>query len=150
MTESVDFTEQLTSLFESQPLAVLATSKGQSPYTSLVAFAATGDCSRLIIATTRTTRKYANISGNPNISLLIDNRSNHVNDFRDAIAVTVVGTAAEVTETEKETLLPVYLNRHPHLQDFVLAPSCALLVIQVEIYYLVSSFQNVNQLRMIP
>ncbi|MBN2333136.1 MAG: pyridoxamine 5'-phosphate oxidase family protein [Deltaproteobacteria bacterium] len=142
--------EQLTFLFQSQPLAVLATSNNNAPYTSLVAFAATEDLTRLLVATMRTSRKYANLDINPHVSLLIDNRSNRVEDFRDAIAVTTVGTATEATDTEKEEFLPLYLARHPLLKTFVLDPSCALLVVRVQTYYLVSHFQSVVQLSMLP
>lgn len=150
MSESAAFMEQLTFLFQSQPLAVLATSNNNAPYTSLVAFAATEDLTRLLVATMRTSRKYANLDINPHVSLLIDNRSNRVEDFRDAIAVTTVGTATEATDTEKEEFLPLYLARHPLLKTFVLDPSCALLVVRVQTYYLVSHFQSVVQLSMLP
>lgn len=149
MSESATFMEQIEPLFNSQPLAVLATSSDNSPYTSLVAFAATDDLTRLIFATMRTTRKYTNLSNNPNVSLLIDNRSNQAEDFHDAIAVTVVGTVTEATEIEREQFLPLYLARHPLLKAFVLDPSCTLLMVQVKTYYLVSQFQSVMQLNMI-
>lgn len=144
MTTSTEFRDQLKELFASQQLAVLATDAGGRPYTSLVAFAATDDQTRLIFATTRATRKFSNLRENPHVSLLIDSRSNQVADFRNAVAVTALGTVSEAFDAERERLLAIYLARHPHLASFAKAPSCALLQVSVRQYYLVSRFQNVT------
>ena len=109
MTTQTEFEHRLRDLFSDQPLAVLATDAGGRPYTSLVAFAAASDLTRLLFATTRATRKFANILENPRVSLLIDNRANEVSDFRNAVAVTVLGTAAEVSGDEKAPLAALYL-----------------------------------------
>jgi hypothetical protein len=58
--------ETIQSLFDAQP------------YASLMAFAATDDLKRLLFATERNTRKYANLVSNPRAALLVDNRSNQV------------------------------------------------------------------------
>ena len=150
MTTSTEFRDQLKQLFASQQLAVLATDAGGRPYTSLVAFAATEDQTRLIFATTRATRKFSNLMENPHVSLLIDSRSNQVADFRNAVAVTALGTAAEVVDAERARLLALYLARHPHLASFAKAPSCALLQVSVRQYYLVSRFQNVTVWEILP
>ena len=140
----------LRELFAGQKLAVLATDDGDSPYTSLVAFAAADDLGRLLFATARSTRKYANIVRNPKVSLLVDNRENDPADFREAVAVTVLGRAAEVSEIERERLLPGYLAKHPDLAEFVAAPSCALMAAAVTSYLIASRFQDVTELRMAP
>jgi hypothetical protein len=79
----------------------------------------------------------------PRISLLIDNRSNRVSDFHEAMAVTAIGLAEEVQGPEKDNLLKVYLAKHPHLEDFVMSPTCALMQVEVKRYYVVSRFQHV-------
>jgi heme iron utilization protein len=117
------------------------------PYASLVVFAATQDLKSLLFATTRATRKYDNLSHDPRVALLIDSRSNLNSDIHGAIAVTATGIAEEVGEKEKEALLKIYLAKHPHLKDFVHSPTCALLRVKVETYYLVSKFQKVFELR---
>lgn len=138
--------EDLKALFQSQSLAVLATQSHGYPYASLVAFVATEDLKYLLFATGRATRKYANISADSRVAMLIDNRSNQVADFRLAMAVTARGTAEEFQGTEKETLLEAYLAKHPHLREFVKAPSCAFLRISVETYFVVNRFQHVVEL----
>jgi nitroimidazol reductase NimA-like FMN-containing flavoprotein (pyridoxamine 5'-phosphate oxidase superfamily) len=146
MEKTSQLKEFLKDLFASQRLAVLATqSKGQ-PYGNLVAFVATNDLKRLLFATTRATRKYANISENPRVSMVIDNRSNRENDFHQAAAVTVTGVVKEVEGLGKGPLLRLYLSKHPYLKDFVSSPTCALLRMHVETYYVVRQFQNVMEL----
>ena len=136
----------LKELFASQPLAVLATEDAGQPYASLVAFAATEDLEYLLFATTRSTRKYANLLAESRVALLVDNRSNQDSDFHNAVAVTATGRAEEVEAHEKDTLLGLYLAKHPHLSEFVTSPTCALLKVTVDTYYTVRRFQNVMEL----
>jgi len=138
----------LSELLQSQPLAVLATHNRGQPYGSLVAFATTRDLDYLIFSTTRSTRKFNNLSEDPRVAMVIDNRSNHPSDLRFARAVTATGRAAEISKDASEGFLEIYLSKHPHLEDFVASPSSALLKIRVEVYYLVTRFQNVVELHL--
>jgi nitroimidazol reductase NimA-like FMN-containing flavoprotein (pyridoxamine 5'-phosphate oxidase superfamily) len=133
----------LRKLLNSQPLAVLSTQKRGQPYASLVAFASSNDLKFLFFATTRSTRKYANLKGDSRAALLVDNRSNKASDFRCAMAATATGTAAEVNPGARENVLDLYLAKHPHLKDFVHSPTCALCEIKVQTYFVVTRFQNV-------
>lgn len=145
--ENTEYVKQrLRELFASQRLAVVSTNNKGQPYASLVGFVATEDLKHLIFATARTTRKYANLTDNSHVAMLIDSRSNQDTDFHAAIAATATGIAEEVTGVERDQLLPYYLEKHPHLVDFVNAPSCALIRMKVNCYYLVSRFQNVVEL----
>ena len=137
-------------LAAAQRFAVLATHAGGQPYTSLVAVAATLDLTGLLLATTRATRKFANLSADPRVALLIDSRSNKKIDFEEAAALTAVGQAREVAEAAREALLEVYLAKHPHLERFVRSPTCAFLKVEVEVYYLVRRFQEVMQWHLKP
>jgi nitroimidazol reductase NimA-like FMN-containing flavoprotein (pyridoxamine 5'-phosphate oxidase superfamily) len=94
--------EFLKDLFSSQRLAVLATQNRRQPYGNLVAFMATDDLKHLLFATTRATRKFANILKNPKIAMVVDNRSNQESDFHQAAAVTATGVVKEVVGAEKE------------------------------------------------
>ena len=145
-----ELSDQLRELFRSQPLAVLSTHERGQPYCSLIAFACTDDLKSLVFATTRSTRKYANIEGDSRVSLLIDNRSNMVKDFHEAMAVTAMGRAGEILDEEKDVFLSLYLGKHPHLEDFVMSPSCALVRVVINTYVVVSRFQHVMMLHMKP
>jgi nitroimidazol reductase NimA-like FMN-containing flavoprotein (pyridoxamine 5'-phosphate oxidase superfamily) len=140
----------LRGLFASQRLAVLATQEKGNPYTNLVAFSSSKNLKELFFATTRSTRKYANIEAHPRAAMLIDNRSNQVNDFRQAMAVTATGKIEEVNKKRAKNILSAYLAKHPHLESFVVSPSCALLRLRVDVYYLVNRFQNVIEVHVKP
>ena len=128
--------------------AVLSTNRQDHPYASLVGFVATDDAKHLIFATARSTRKYENLTNNSRVAMLIDSRSNQTIDFHEAIAATAIGTVEEVTGNEREKLLELYLHKHPHLIDFVKAPTCALIRMKVDCYYVVSRFQHVVELHL--
>jgi nitroimidazol reductase NimA-like FMN-containing flavoprotein (pyridoxamine 5'-phosphate oxidase superfamily) len=138
---------EIKELLGSQSLGVLATQNRGQSYTSLVAFASSDDLRSLFFATTRSTRKYANLSGESRVAMLVDNRSNEASDFRWAKAVTAVGKAEELEPQRSKELLAIYLAKHPHLEDFVSSPSCAFLRIRVSIYYMVTRFQNVMEIK---
>ena len=145
--------KQLTVLQElcrSQPLAALATDAGTHPYLNLVAVAVTDDLRHLYFATPRATRKWANLTRNPRVSLLLDNRTNQVSDFRRAVAATIFGSAQEINDTTRDEGLIIYLSRHPHLADFVASPTCALFQVQIDRIYLVTRFQNVMEFHLTP
>jgi nitroimidazol reductase NimA-like FMN-containing flavoprotein (pyridoxamine 5'-phosphate oxidase superfamily) len=139
----------LKDLFSSQPLAVLASQGNGQPYGNLVAFAATDDLKFLLFATARATRKYANITKDPRVAMVIDSRTNQKVDFQKAVAVTATGIVEKVKGAEKNHLLGLYLLKHPHLKKFVTSPSCALLRVKVDTYYVVRRFQKVMALDMI-
>ena len=147
MKEKDQIREIILELCSSQKLGVLGTHQGGQPYGSLVAFAATSDLKNFVFATTRATRKFANLRSDPRVSMLLDNRSNRVADFRKAVAATALGRAKEARGKERGNLSKIYLAKHPHLKDFVSSPTCALVKMRVEVYYLVWRFQNVLEWR---
>lgn len=140
--------QEIRELLESQKLAVLATHGQGQPYTSLVAFSSSSDLQEIYFATSRTTRKFDNITANPKVSLLVDSRSNDVSDFHLARAATALGEASEADDPERQRIARLLLTKHPHLNDFVQSPTSAMLRVRVKTYYLVSSFQKVRELHM--
>jgi len=146
LKEELELEEVIRELFSSQRLAVLGTQRGGQPYANLVAFAASDDLKSIFFATARATRKYANIEADSRVTVLIDNRSNQEADFSKAAAVTATGRAQEVRDSERELVTAAYLAKHPMLEEFVRSPSCAILKLQVETYFLVRRFQNVMEL----
>ena len=145
MNNNVESNDILQKLCAGQPFAVLATDAGSGPYASLVAVSITPDLRQLFFATLRDTRKWANLTGHRHVSLLIDNRSNQVADFSRAAAATILGIAEELSGTDLETGLTIFLGRHPNLAEFTASPSCALFRVQLSSIYLVTRFQNVME-----
>lgn len=126
-------------------MAVVATHTAGRPYANLVAFAESADVRHLFFATARSTRKFENLSADCRVALLIDSRQNREGDFHEAAAVTVMGSAGEVAVAEKGLALKLYLAKHPYLEEFVRAPTCALFKVHVQKYVLVRNFQNVME-----
>lgn len=149
MTDTAEMQKILQELLNSQRLAVLATlmsDQRSRPYSNLIAFAATDDLKEILFATTRATRKFANLTKDPRVSLLIDNRRNQETDFGAASAVTVLGTAGEVLGPERDAYLQLFLKKHPYLEEFVTAPTCALIRVKVEKFIMVTQFQEVREI----
>ena len=138
----------LRKLLGSQRLAVLATHRGGQPHASLVGFAASEDLKRIVFATPKSTRKYANLKADGRVAMLIDSRSHRVSDFKKAAAVTVVGRIREVKRKKGSRFAELFLRKHRHLAEFVASGATALMVVDVERYSVVTSFQDVAEIRM--
>jgi uncharacterized protein YhbP (UPF0306 family) len=148
MQDSQETLALIRNLLESQKLAVLSTQKHGQPYCNLIAIAATDDLKYLFFATTRATRKYANLMADSRVAVLVDNRRNDPADFAEAAAVTALGKAWELQGVERQQALKVYLGKHPYLEEFAAAPTCALLQIRVDKYIAVTRFQEVREIQM--
>ncbi len=134
---------RLEEMLQAQRLAVLSTSDPESaPYSNLVSFAAL-DAGRILFATTRTTRKFANLEADNRIALLVDSRRNEEADFHEALAATALGRAVELSGEERERGIAAYAAKFPFLEEFIRAPSCSLFRVDVEKWIVVTRFQNV-------
>jgi nitroimidazol reductase NimA-like FMN-containing flavoprotein (pyridoxamine 5'-phosphate oxidase superfamily) len=136
----------IRSLLASQKLGVLATNQEGHPYTSLVGFAFSEDLRQLFFATKKASRKFANLQTDPRVSLLVDSRSENSENFGEIAAVSVFGTAREVTGLERQKLVAAYLDQHPELQEFAQSPNCVLVRIKVRRYALVRHLVDVGEL----
>ena len=138
--------DHIDELLSGQRLATLSTCNAEGhPYASLVAFDADPDLSGVIFATSRATRKFANLSHEARAAMLVDNSGNIKSDIYAAMAVTVLGVATELTGTRQEAAVARYILKHPHMAKFVQAPSTAVLRLAVDVYYLVNRFQKVME-----
>jgi nitroimidazol reductase NimA-like FMN-containing flavoprotein (pyridoxamine 5'-phosphate oxidase superfamily) len=137
----------LRELFKSQLFAALATQQSGRPYSNLIAFISTEDLKNILFITGRETAKYANLLSNDFVSVLVDNRTNHDSDFRNAIAVTAVGSAEEEKDIRRENLLQLYLVKHHSMEKFAYSPASVLFSIKVKKYFVVRNFQEVVELK---
>ena len=138
--------DQIATLLSEQRLATLSTcSAAGQPYASLIAFDAEPDLTGVAFATSRATRKFANLTANARAALLIENSRNLKSDIYEAMAVTVLGTVSEISGEPLAAVLARYTRKHPHLAQFVQAPSTAVLRLTVDVYYLVNRFQKVME-----
>ncbi len=143
----MEIKKKIIRLLASQQLAVLSTQSDGQPYSSLMAFAFTPELANIVVATGKSTRKHQNILQESRVSLLIDNRSNSENDFHAAMAVSVIGKAQLINNSERPGYEKIYLQRHPSLENFLASPTTAFVRIAVSHYVLVSRFQDVMEYR---
>jgi hypothetical protein len=98
--------------------------------------------------TPRTTRKFANLTTDNRVAVMVNSSTNETSDFHQAISVTAVGKAQVISGSDQEMALRHYLAKHPHLEEFVRSPSCALVRVAVDSYYMVKNFQHVMELHL--
>ncbi len=146
MTYGQEIKDEIRNLFVSRKLAVLSTHQNGQPYASLVAFAGRESLKEIFFITSRTTRKFLNLSADPRVAILINSSSNMESDFHKAVSVTAMGTAGEINGPEKDQILVQFLAKHPYLESFATSPTCALVGIAVTQYVLVKNFQQVMEL----
>jgi len=148
MLSNDQFRKRLTELFRSQNLATLATHNNGQPYASLVAFHASQDLRHICFVTPTTTRKFANLTADNRVAVMVNSSTNQESDFHQAISVTATGKTEIIAGPDKKLILEKYLAKHPHLEEFVRSPSCALVQVAVGSYYMVRNFQNVMELHL--
>ena len=145
MTHREDIKKHIRELFIGQKLAVLSTHRSGQPYASLVAFVGKEDLKEIFFVTSRSTRKHANLLADSRVALLINSSTNVDADFHEAVSVTALGNAEEIGGDEKKDVLKRYLAKHPYLEAFANAPTCALIGVKITSYVLVKNFQHVME-----
>lgn len=143
--ENTDHKKILQTLLGSQKLGVLATTCGDVPHTSIVAFSCSANLEFVYFGTPIATIKFRNIEKNPRVQLLIDNRQNLAVDFSFAAAASVIGEAEILVAEKRNEAHSCLLKKHPELSQFFAAPTCALVKIKVEKFSLVTRFQEVSE-----
>jgi general stress protein 26 len=146
MNNNAELKNIVRDIFASQSLAVLATEKENSPYINLVAFIADKNLKWLVFATNRSTRKFENIMSNPRVALLIDNRCKYDFDTNRTVVISVLGKAEGLLNFEKAKIREQYLDKHPHLKDFIASSDCAFVKVKIDKYIIVQKFQEVSEL----
>jgi uncharacterized protein YhbP (UPF0306 family) len=145
MSQEASTRNAVHKLLRQQQLGTLSTVGEDAPYASLVAFAVSDDDHHLYFVTPRATRKFANISANARVAMLVNSSINRPEDFHEAVAVTAIGSANPVYPPELESIRNHYLVKHPYLETFAHSPSCEMVCIRVERYIMVERFQNVTE-----
>ena len=148
MADYQEIKKQIQELFVKQKLAVLSTHHSGQPYASLIAFVGKEDLKEIFFITSRTTRKFENLSMDSRVALLINSSMNMESDFHEAVSVTALGTAKEIHGIEKHEILGRYLTKHPYLEAFATSPTCAVVGVTITTYVMVKNFQQVMELHM--
>ncbi len=134
--------EAIRQLLQKEQFAALSTAKEDKPYINLVAFSGTDDLSLIIFCTPRKTRKYENLQHNPRVALLVENSRNQAVDLTQAMALTAIGRAVFTTAVQDPESANRFLDKHPHMKQFVYDSATVLVRVCVEKYVLVKNFQD--------
>ena len=127
--------ETIRALVQQRDICVLATTEADRPHCSLMAYVVDQDCRTIYLATHRDTRKYRNLVRNPNVSLLIDNRSDGVRAKTKALTVAGVCTPME-NKALRSRIEGRMLTTHPHLKAFLAHPDAVIVSVRVVSYLL--------------
>ena len=139
--------EKIREMIRRNDLAVLATSHEDRPHCSLMAYMPDNDCSRIYLLTLKDSRKFANISRNPCVSLLIDTRNSH--EPREAFkALTISGTCAPEDSPDQESLQQELVKRHPQVRELAAKPDCVLLVVHIISFLLLDGVSNAHYIEL--
>lgn len=148
--DPTELRELLRRLLAAERFAVLATGREGQPYANLVAFAPGESLATLFFLTPRTTRKYENLKRDPRVALLVADSRNRPEDLAAATAVTGIGEARELAGEGRSAAVARFLARHPALEEFAQAPTCAVFAVAIRRYLLVRRFQEVTEITLAP
>lgn len=134
-------------IINNEQFCVLASVSDNQCHTSLISFVASEDLSKIVFATPIKTKKYNYIKDNTAVSLLFDNRSKGISNINDLVALNVIGNAKILKDSQDIDLWSkLLIEKHQYLKDFIMANTSALILIEVEKYSYVTSFQKVSEL----
>ncbi|EFI35684.1 pyridoxamine 5'-phosphate oxidase-related FMN-binding protein [Desulfonatronospira thiodismutans ASO3-1] len=139
--------ETIKEIIHQNDLAVLATSHEDRPHCSLMAYVPDSDCTRIYLLTLKDSRKFANISRNPYVSLLVDTRDPH-EPRKDYKALTISGTCAPADTTEQEKLRQDMVKQHPQLKELADKPDCVLLVVNINSFLLLDGVSTAHYIEL--
>ena len=138
--------DRIERLVDEQPYAVLCVQGGGQPYGALVAFVFSDDLRHAVFATPVATRKYRSLTECDHVALVIDNRSQKMDELMEVEAVTATGRSQLIErDGEFDRWAALLVRRHPYLKSFVKAPSCALFRVDIVRFLHVVRFQEVRQ-----
>ncbi len=144
--EAKSLENDIRKLCESQPFAVLATQGKSITNTSLISFAVSSDLKNIVFATPIRTEKFDLISGEENVSILVDDRSLQQDKINEISALTIIGKGRILSE--KSQIMKwgnLLTEKHSNLKPFVEAQTTSIILIQVVHYHFVKKFQEVSE-----
>jgi nitroimidazol reductase NimA-like FMN-containing flavoprotein (pyridoxamine 5'-phosphate oxidase superfamily) len=130
-----DMLAKIKDLILRKDSCVLATTDGETPHCSLMAYVPGDSGEQLFLVTSSASRKYQNIRRRPRVSLLIDTRGELQREFTQA--VTVTGTCDILQDTAKIAQIKAdFIRQHPDLGDFIGKDDIAVMCVQVDFFLL--------------
>ena len=136
--------EKMKALAKGNDLCVLATVSEGKPHCSLMSYISDEEVHEIYLVSHKKTKKYANLMGNPTVSLLIDTREEEKGQRRIYIkALTVSGEFQTINDPVKKGLIrEKFLKRHPHLIDFLDDPDAEIFSIRTKSFQLLDGVKD--------
>lgn len=128
-----DLREGILKVIHNQNICVLATSAGNSPHTSLMAYVCDEECKNIYMLTHRDSKKFNNICDNSAVSLLVDTRLEKNKDNSEKTrAVTISGRAVFFKDPEQEEKAKQKIVlAHENLVTFANQPQAITFSVQI-------------------
>lgn len=136
--------EEIRALLAGRKLAVLATQSDGQPHASLMAFTPVDDIKRLVFATYRKTRKYESMIKDGRAALLIGSGIEPFEQQRTGLIVTAHGNVSDAPSNSRQSMLKSHIQRHPEFEEYFSSQECALIVMEISSYQLVTSTDEVR------
>lgn len=137
--------DRMLELLKGQSMCVLATSDGEEPYCSLMAYVTDRSGRTVYMVTLADSRKYRNVVRNARVSLLIDTRQLHPSPADRGLvqALTVQGECSTIEDAAtREELLGRIVATHPQTGELTRHTDARVLAVRVKALLLLD---GVNQ-----
>ena len=136
--------DKINALLMRESRCVLATTDGNVPHCSLMAYVASEAADRLYLVTPVNTKKYRNIKNHPEVSLLIDTRGEQGRENTQAL--TVAGTCSILASDEEiDGVKEAFKRQHPHLQDFIRKGGVAFLCVEFDSFLFAEGPERIHR-----
>ncbi len=125
--------KKIRDLIQAKDTCVLATVSGNIPHCSLMAYLPGEECREIYMITQKKTKKYENLTQNPQVSLLMDTREkDHGPRRNQAKALTLNGQFQRITdEGQKNSIRSRFLKKHAHLKKLINHPDAEIFYVRV-------------------
>ncbi len=139
--------EAVARLWETQQLAVLASSDHGHAYTTLIFYAVADDCKTVVFFIARGSNTYNNLKSDGRASLLIDTREKIAEGFAHVEVLRASGVAWEI-KNDKETakLRDIYRAKNQEMAVFANDPNSALFKLTVSSLNYVVNYEELYSL----
>lgn len=136
--------QKMKDIVKANDLCVLATVSEGKPHCSLMFYISDEEEYEIYLVSHKQTKKYANLMENPTVSLLIDTREEEIGQRRVYIkALTVRGEFQTIKDPDKKDIIRVkFLERHPHLADFLNDPGAEIFSIKIKSFQLLDGIKD--------
>lgn len=136
--------QKMKDIVKANDLCVLATVSEGKPHCSLMFYISDEEEYEIYLISHKQTKKYANLMENPTVSLLIDTREEEIGQRRVYIkALTVRGEFQTIKDPDKKDIIRVkFLERHPHLADFLNDPGAEIFSIKIKSFQLLDGIKD--------